>query len=133
VWIRLQILQPRMPLTTLTHPHTDPQAHTLPSKLNRKAELKNFTAPKDLMEDLPRGDVEPEDDVAGAFGKGDRITDRESDYSKRRLNRALSPTRNDAFAMGDKTPAGGILRISTRPTLKRQTESARPCEHSPLR
>jgi hypothetical protein len=34
------------------------------------------------------------------FGGSKRITDRESDYSRRRLNRALSPSRNDAFAMG---------------------------------
>jgi hypothetical protein len=35
---------------------------------------------------------------------GKRIVDREDDYRKRRLNRIISPARNDAFAMGDKTP-----------------------------
>lgn len=39
-----------------------------------------------------------------AFGRPTRITDREDDYRKRRLARALSPARNDAFAMGDQTP-----------------------------
>ena len=33
-----------------------------------------------------------------------RIVDRESDYAKRRLNRLISPARNDAIGMGDKTP-----------------------------
>jgi splicing factor 3B subunit 1 len=36
--------------------------------------------------------------------KPTRIVDRESDYAKRRLNRLISPARNDAIGMGDKTP-----------------------------
>ncbi len=35
-----------------------------------------------------------------------RIVDRESEYSKRRLNRIISPDRNDAFQVG---PAGQAL------------------------
>ena len=38
------------------------------------------------------------------FTKPKRIADREDDYKKRRLGRQLSPERNDAFTMGDKTP-----------------------------
>ena len=34
-----------------------------------------------------------------AFGGSRRIVDREDDYRKRRLNRVLSPTRNDAMTM----------------------------------
>ena len=37
-----------------------------------------------------------------------RIIDREDDYKKRRLGRQLSPDRNDAFTMGDKTPAAHV-------------------------
>ena len=56
------------------------------------------------MDDLPRGEVEDDEQVVGAhFGGSKRIIDRESDYSKRRLNRTLSPTRHDAFA----APQGG--------------------------
>lgn len=47
---------------------------------------------------MPRGDVEDDEGMA-QFGGSKRVTDRESDYSKRRLNRTLSPSRNDAFAM----------------------------------
>ena len=36
-----------------------------------------------------------------------RIVDRESEYSKRRLDRIISPDRNDAFLMGDKVGEGG--------------------------
>jgi len=32
------------------------------------------------------------------------IAAREDDYRRRRLNRIISPDRNDAFVMGDKTP-----------------------------
>lgn len=42
------------------------------------------------------------------FRRPGRITDRESDYQQRRLNRFISPARNDAFAMGDRTPANDV-------------------------
>eukprot|EP00879_Flechtneria_rotunda_P007341 GHRR01007702.1.p1 GENE.GHRR01007702.1~~GHRR01007702.1.p1 ORF type:complete len:901 (+),score=370.22 GHRR01007702.1:192-2894(+) len=49
----------------------------------------------------PDGDAEEE---PSGFTKPKRIVDREDDYKKRRLGRMLSPDRNDAFIMGDKTP-----------------------------
>ena len=46
---------------------------------------------------------------AQAFQRpGGKIIDREDDYRRRRLNRIISPTRNDAFAMGDKTPDASV-------------------------
>ena len=42
--------------------------------------------------------------MPGAPQQSQRITDRESEYQQRRLNRMISPARNDAFAMGDRTP-----------------------------
>ena len=60
------------------------------------------------------------------FMRPGRITDREDDYRKRRLARMLSPARNDAFAMGDRTPAndvrtyGDVLRENQ---LARETEN----------
>lgn len=63
--------------------------------------LASYTAPKQILEDLPRGDV-VEDDLG--FKKPSRIADREDEYRKRRLARMISPARNDALAMGDKTP-----------------------------
>lgn len=42
------------------------------------------------------------------FKRPGKITDREDDYRKRRLNRFISPARNDAFAMGDRTPANDV-------------------------
>jgi splicing factor 3B subunit 1 len=63
--------------------------------------LASYTAPKNIMNDIPRGEVA--DDGVG-FKKPSRIIDREDDYRRQRLNRIISPERNDAFAMGDVTP-----------------------------
>ena len=46
------------------------------------------------MDDLPVA-AEEEDTVAERFGGSRRVVDRESDYSKRRFNRTLSPTRDE--------------------------------------
>jgi splicing factor 3B subunit 1 len=51
-----------------------------------------------------------------------RIVDRESDYSKRRLNRIISPDRNDAFQMGDQTPDA---RVRTYADVMREAQLAR--------
>lgn len=51
-----------------------------------------------------------------------RIIDREDDYRRRRLNRALSPERNDAFIMGDKTPDA---RVRTYADTMREAALAR--------
>ena len=42
------------------------------------------------------------------FGQPRSIAAREDDYRKRRLNRIISPERNDAFALGDQTPANNV-------------------------
>jgi splicing factor 3B subunit 1 len=51
-----------------------------------------------------------------------RIIDRESEYSKRRLDRIISPDRNDAFQMGDKTPDA---RVRTYADVMREAQLAR--------
>lgn len=62
----------------------------------------------------------------GSFGKPQRIVDREDDYRKRRLNRIISPARNDAYAMGDKTPAADVMTyadIMKQQQLQRDTDN----------
>ncbi|KAK9834053.1 hypothetical protein WJX81_006031 [Elliptochloris bilobata] len=76
----------------------DERERTLASK------LQSFTAPKSVMGDLPEEDASGE----GFQRPGGKIIDREDDYRRRRLNRIISPTRNDAFAMGDKTPDASV-------------------------
>ena len=63
------------------------------------SKLASYTAPKDVMEDIPveeggHGGQEPQ------FGPSRKVVDLESEYSKRRLNRALSPSRKDALSSG---------------------------------
>ncbi len=55
---------------------------------------------------VPDPEEGPDGGTALGLGltKPGTIFEREDDYRRRRLNRMLSPARNDAFAMGDKTP-----------------------------
>lgn len=51
----------------------------------------------------------------GSFQRAARVTDRETDYQKRRLTaRMISPARNDAFAMGDQTPDARVTTYADR-------------------
>ena len=62
----------------------------------------------------------------GSFGKPQRIVDREDQYRQRRLNRIISPARNDAYAMGDKTPAADVMTyadIMRAQQLQRETDN----------
>lgn len=55
--------------------------------------------------EIPEPDSTQEDMVPGlGFQKPSSIYEREDEYRRRRLHRIISPDRNDAFAMGDKTP-----------------------------
>lgn len=63
-----------------------------------------------------------EDEEPSGFTKPKRIADREDDYKKRRLGRQLSPDRNDAFIMGDKTPDA---RVRTYADVMREQMLAR--------
>mmetsp|Transcript_47675 Transcript_47675/g.91031 ORF Transcript_47675/g.91031 Transcript_47675/m.91031 type:complete len:1376 (-) Transcript_47675:178-4305(-) len=67
--------------------------------------LASYTAPKAILNEIPRSETTDED---MGFLKPQRIIDREDDYRKRRLNRLISPARNDAVAMGDKTPDAAV-------------------------
>lgn len=95
--------------------------------------LASYTAPKALLAEIPRGQVDEVETVrdmaarrgAGAcltraqrrsqaFGTSRRIADREDDYRKRRLNRALSPARHDALAKAVRE-RGGRARSRSAP------------------
>lgn len=94
-----------------------------PTEREVARKLASYTAPKSVLKDLPRGVAEEEDDFG--FKKPQRIIDREDDYRKRRLNRIISPDRNDAFAMGDKTPDAAVRTyadIMREEALKREKE-----------
>ncbi|KAG9444264.1 hypothetical protein H6P81_015604 [Aristolochia fimbriata] len=83
--------------------------------------LASYTAPKSVMKELPRG---MEDEDVG-FKKPSKIIDREDEYRQRRLNRIISPERNDPFAMGEKTPDVNVRTyadIMKEEALKREKE-----------
>ncbi|KAL2757436.1 hypothetical protein ACRALDRAFT_2025227 [Sodiomyces alcalophilus JCM 7366] len=64
-----------------------------------------YTASRELIDEFARGDgVEEDDPLAGRGERSNRITDRETDYQKRRFDRALSPARADAFAAANGKP-----------------------------
>ncbi|CAK9277837.1 unnamed protein product [Sphagnum jensenii] len=93
-----------------------------PTEREVARKLASYTAPKSVLADLPRGEVT--DEQLG-FKKPQRIIDREDDYRKKRLNRIISPDRNDAFAMGDKTPDAAVRTyadIMREEALKRDKE-----------
>ncbi|KAK3485661.1 U2 snRNP component prp10 [Neurospora crassa] len=61
--------------------------------------LGQYTATRAQIDEFARGDgVEEDDPLAGRGEKSNRITDRETDYQKRRFDRVLTPTRADPFA-----------------------------------
>ncbi|XP_055807079.1 uncharacterized protein LOC129875879 [Solanum dulcamara] len=83
--------------------------------------MASFTAPKQFFKEVPRGAGE-EDEPSG-FNKPSKIIDREDDYRRRRLNRVISPERNDPFL--DKTPGPEVRTyadVMREEALKRQKE-----------
>ena len=66
---------------------------------NTRRLVGQYTASREMIDEFARGDGVEEDDIlAGRGEKSGRITDRETDYQKRRFNRVLTPTRADPFA-----------------------------------
>lgn len=66
---------------------------------NTRRLVGQYTASQAMIDEFARGDGVEEDDIlAGKGEKSGRITDRETDYQKRRFNRVLTPTRADPFA-----------------------------------
>ncbi|KAF5191418.1 Splicing factor 3b subunit [Thalictrum thalictroides] len=95
-----------------------------PTESGIAKKLASYTGPG--YKEIPRGSVEEEytDNDIG-FRKTAKIIDREDDYRRRRLNRVISPDRNDAFASGDKTPDVSVrtyVDVMREEALKRERE-----------
>ena len=81
-----------------------------------KAPLRAYAPSKDVLEGAPldaEDDEDLESDEALGFGKSRRVIDRESDYSKRRLKRKLSPGR-DGKVRAVEDGSRGAVRFSAR-------------------
>ncbi|GFP83788.1 splicing factor 3b subunit 1 [Phtheirospermum japonicum] len=104
-------------------PVNDEEDNTDPTENEIARKMSSFTAPKQFFkEPLRTGD---EDDMAG-FNKPGKIIDREDDYRRRRLNRIISPERNDPFL--DKTPGPEVRTyrdVMREEALKRKEEEVK--------
>lgn len=72
----------------------------------------------------------PEPDQTEAelgFQKPKSIYEREDEYRRKRLNRIISPERNDAFGMGDKTPDA---RVRTYADIMREQQLQRELDNT---
>ncbi|XP_059296065.1 uncharacterized protein LOC132049328 [Lycium ferocissimum] len=97
----------------------DDDAFDTENEVARK--MASYTAPKQFFKEVPRGSGE-EDEPTG-FNKTNKIIDREDDYRRRRLNRVISPERQDPFL--DKTPGPEVRTYADamrEEALKRQKE-----------
>lgn len=52
------------------------------------------------------------------FTRPEKIIDRENEYHKKRYSRPMSPSRHDAFVLGDQTPDIGVMTYAD--TLRSQ-------------
>ncbi|GAB1311422.1 U2 snRNP component prp10 [Madurella fahalii] len=89
-----------------------------------------YTATRAQIDEFARGNgVEEDDPLAGRGERSNRITDRETDYQKRRFDRVLTPTRADPFAANRQAGAaedGASYReIMERRELEREEERVR--------
>lgn len=66
---------------------------------NSRRLVGQYTATRSQIDEFAHGDGVEEDDLLQGKGeRSNRVTDRETDYQKRRFNRVLTPTRADPFA-----------------------------------
>ncbi|KFX94906.1 hypothetical protein O988_06091 [Pseudogymnoascus sp. VKM F-3808] len=88
-----------------------------------------YTATRNQMDEFSRGGGVEEEDILLGREKSARITDRETDYQKRRLDRILTPTRADAFASNRQAGAAeegeGYREVMRRRELEREEERVR--------
>lgn len=97
---------------------------------NTRRLVGQYTATSEIINEFARGDGVEEDDIlAGKGEKSGRITDRETDYQKRRFNRVLTPTRADPFAENRQAAAAengtSYREIMEERELEREEERVR--------
>ena len=93
--------------TSLPMDDDDDEEDELAQRAAQK-KLSSYTAPKEVYAHLTSVEDEDHDPFAGR-SESKRVIDRQDDYHKRGYNRALSPSRQDAFAK-DQGAAGSEAR-----------------------
>mmetsp|Transcript_33913 Transcript_33913/g.75203 ORF Transcript_33913/g.75203 Transcript_33913/m.75203 type:complete len:1276 (-) Transcript_33913:815-4642(-) len=89
-------------------------------------DLQRKPAARGVYGEIPDPDAS-DDAQLGSFQKPASIYDREDEYRRRRLQRIISPDRNDAFAMGDKTPDA---RVRTYADVMREQQLQREMDNT---
>lgn len=89
-----------------------------------------YTATRAQIDEFAHGNgVEEEDLLTGKGERGNRITDRETEYQKRRFDRVLTPTRADPFAAnrhaGAATEGESYRDVMERREIEREEERVR--------
>lgn len=80
-----------------------------------------YTATRAQIDEFARGNgVEEEDPLAGRGERSNRIVDRETDYQKRRFDRALDPARADPFAAANRQPGAAEEGATYREIMERR-------------
>ncbi|KAK1764691.1 armadillo-type protein [Phialemonium atrogriseum] len=93
---------------------------------NTRRLVGQYTATRSQIDEFSRGSgVEEEDILAGRGERSNRITDRETDYQKRRFDRGLAPTRADPFAASESKDGENYRDIMERRELEREEERIR--------
>lgn len=96
---------------------------------NSRRLVGQYTATSSQMNEFSRGIGVEEEDILLGREKSARIADRETDYQKKRFNRALTPTRADPFAANaqDSATEGGdsYRDVMARRDLEKEEERVR--------
>lgn len=98
---------------------------------NSRRLVGQYTATQSQIDEFARGEgVEEEDELLGKGERSNRISDRETDYQKRRFNRVLTPTRADPFAANRQAGAAGedgetYRSVMEKAELEREEERVR--------
>jgi splicing factor 3B subunit 1 len=96
---------------------------------NSRRLVGQYTASKAQMNEFAHGNGVEEEDILLGREKSARIADRETDYQKRRFDRVLTPTRNDAFAANRQAGAAeegeSYKDVMARRELEREEQRVR--------
>ncbi|KAM3067659.1 U2 snRNP component prp10 [Clarireedia jacksonii] len=87
---------------------------------NSRRLVGQYTASREQMNEFAHGNGVEEEDILLGREKSARISDRETDYQKRRYDRVLTPTRADAFAANRQAGAAAEDGESYRDVMARR-------------
>ncbi|KAH9879103.1 U2 snRNP component prp10 [Plenodomus biglobosus] len=88
-------------------------------QLNGRSLVGQYTASRDMLNEFSHGDA-AEDDILDSREKQAQIASRETDYQRRRFDRALSPSRADPFAKDGETSGQSYKDVMKQREFERE-------------